>query len=373
MTIYLDISAAVHRRAGLGRYAESLTRALVAADPSRYALFFNREHGVEPLADLESVPTRTVALGYKPWRLLVWMGQLARVGFDHLLPGAELFHATEHLLLPLRSIPAVLTVHDLIFRHLPAHHKVLNRWYLNLAMPLYCRRAAHIIAVSEHTRRDLVDAYGLAPDKITVVHEAADPRFGPQLPQVVEAVRSRYGLPQRYLLFVGTIEPRKNLARLLAAFEAAYADSLTDGLVIVGRKGWLYGDFFARLEESVVRSAVFLPGYVPNEDLPAVYAGAQALVFPSLYEGFGLPVLEAMACGTPVVASDGSSIPEVGGDAALYVDPQDTEALRETVRRLLRDAGLQVEMRARGQIQAAQFSWRRAADETQAVYDAVLN
>ena len=117
--IYLDISAAVHRRAGLGRYAESLTRALVAAHPNRYALFYNRERGVEPLPGLERMLTRTVALGYKPWRMLVWLGQLARVGFDNLLPDAGLFHATEHLLLPLRSIPTVLTVHDLIFRHLP--------------------------------------------------------------------------------------------------------------------------------------------------------------------------------------------------------------------------------------------------------------
>jgi glycosyltransferase involved in cell wall biosynthesis len=171
--IYLDVSAAVHRRAGLGRYAESLTRALVAAHPGRYGLFYNRERGVNPLPGLEHLPVRTVALGYKPWRMLVWLGQLAHVGLDNLLPDAELFHATEHLLLSLRSIPTVLTVHDLIFRRLPAHHKPLNRWYLNLTVPLYCRRANHVIAVSEYTRRDLISAYGLPPEKITVVCEAA--------------------------------------------------------------------------------------------------------------------------------------------------------------------------------------------------------
>ena len=370
--VYLDVSAAVHRRAGLGRYAASLARALVAADPDRYGLFYNRERGIEPLAGLEHLPTRTVALGYKPWRMLVWLGQLAHIGFDRLLPGAKLFHATEHLLLPLRAICTVLTVHDLIFRHLPAHHKPLNRWYLNLTMPLYCRRATHIIAISECTRCDLVAAYGVPAEKVTVIPEAADPRFRPQPPQAVAAVRTHYDLPDRYLLFVGTIEPRKNLTRLLSAFETVHAERLTDGLVIVGRRGWLYGDFFARLEQSPARDAVHFTGYVPDEDLPAICAAAQALVLPSLYEGFGLPVLEAMACGTPVVASRTSSIPEVGGEAALYCDPTNTEAMTETIRRVLHDPALREKMRTQGLTQAARFSWEQTAVETQAVYDTVL-
>ena len=174
------------------------------------------------------------------------------------------------------------------------------------------------------------------------------------------------------MLFVGTIEPRKYLSRLLEAFEVVYADGLTDGLVIVGKRGWLYGDFFARLAESPIRDRVSLPGYVPDEDLPAFYAGAQASILPSVYEGFGLPVLEAMACGTPVAASNASCIPEIGGEAALYFDPLDLEAMVGAMRRLLRDAGLQDGMRARGLAQSAQFSWKRAAAETQAVYEAVL-
>ncbi len=383
--IYLDVSAAVHRRAGLGRYAASLTRALVrregdsvcreASAParSRYGLFYNRERGIEPLVGLGHLPTSTVALGYKPWRMLVWGGQLARVGFDRLLPGGRLFHATEHLLLPLRSIPTVLTVHDLIFRHLPEHHKPLNRWYLNWALPLYCRRATHVIAVSECTRRDLVAAYDVAPEKISVVHEAADPRFVPQAPDRVADVRRRYDLPERYLLFVGTIEPRKNVTRLLHAFEDLHRDGLTDALVVVGKRGWLYEGFFAELEASPMRESVLLPGYVPDEDLPAVYAGAQALVWPSLYEGFGLPVLEAMACGTPVVCSRTSSLPEVGGGAALYVDPTSTDEVIEMLRRLLSDRDLRAEMVARGLEQAAGFSWDRVAAETIAVYESILD
>lgn len=372
MAIYLDVSAAVHRRAGLGRYAEDIARALSSVDPGQYALFYNRERGIHPLPGLTHLPARTVALGYKPWRMAVWLGQLSRVGFDRLLPNVELLHATEHLLLPLRSAPTVLTVHDLIFRHLPAHHKRLNRWYLNLAMPLYCRRASHVITISEHTKRDLVAAYGLAPGKITVVHEAASTSFRPQSSEAISTARSRYGLPERYLLFVGTVEPRKNLGRLLSAFETIRSKGLADGLVIVGQRGWLYDAFFAQLEESPARDGVILPGYVPDEDLPALYGGALALVFPSVYEGFGLPVLEAMGCGVPVATSNTSSLPEIGGDAARYFDPLDVASISATLCRLLGDAELQDEMRTRGLARAAAFSWERAAAETRAVYDAVL-
>lgn len=375
MTIYFDISAAVHRRAGLGRYAESLARALLSQSTdlpiyqsTDLAFFYNREAGVEPLAGLEHVPAATVNLGYKPWRMLVWLGQLGRIGFDRLLPGATLFHATEHLLLPLQGVPTVLTVHDLIFRRYPAHHKRLNRWYLNATMPLFCRRADHIIAVSEQSKRDVIAAYGIPAGKITVIYEAADPRFGPQPTGVVAAVRARYHLPDRYLLFVGTIEPRKNLGRLLAAFERLHAAGFTDALVIVGKRGWLYDDFFARLEGSPARQAVLFPGFVPDPDLPAVYAGAQALAFPSEFEGFGLPVLEAMACGTPVVCSNTSSLPEVAGDAALLIDPLDVDALIDALRRVLTDADLAADLRARGRAQAARFSWDRAAAETLTVY-----
>jgi glycosyltransferase involved in cell wall biosynthesis len=371
--VYVDVSAAVHHRAGLGRYAENLARGLAPLLPDDLALFYNREKGIARLAGLESLPDRSVALGYKPWRLVVWLGQLVHMGFNRLIPNASLFHATEHLLLPLHGVPTILTVHDLIFSHFPQYHKPLNRWYLNLTMPLYCRRATHIIAISEQTRRDLVSAYGIPAEKITVIYEAADSRFRAQSPQAIAAARARYQLPERYLLFVGTIEPRKNLIRLLAAFEQLHAENLIDGLVIVGKPGWLYDDFFAALECSPSKVAVVFPGYVPDEDLPAVYAGAQALVMPSLYEGFGLPVLEAMACGAPVACSDGSSLPEVAGDAALFFDPTSVDAISDGLDRILRDPGLQADLRDRGLRRANQFSWGRTAKETLDVYERFVN
>ncbi len=372
MTLTLDVSAAVHRRAGLGRYAASLAHTLAELLPDQLALFYNAEEGIEPLEGLEHLPTDTVALGYKPWRMLVWAGQLAGVPFNRLLPGATLFHATEHLLLPLRNVPTVLTVHDLIFRHLPEHHKRLNRWYLNATLPLYCRRADHIIAVSEATRRDLITSYGLPPEKVTVIHEAADPRFSPQPEKALQAVRAHYGLPEQFLLYVGTIEPRKNLLRLLRVWAPLYLAGEVPPLVIVGKRGWLSDDFFAALEESPAREGVILTGYVLDMDLPLLYAAATAFVFPSLYEGFGLPPLEAMSSGTPVACSNVSSLPEVVGDAALCFDPTDDEALAHSLRRIVHDEPLRAELRERGLTRAAIFSWKRAAQETWAIYQRLL-
>jgi glycosyltransferase involved in cell wall biosynthesis len=357
---YLDLSAAVHRRAGLGRYAESLARAMTALAPDEVAFFFNRESGVEPLSGLEAQPTRTVALGYKPWRMIVLAAQGAGLGFDRFFPDARLFHATEHLLLPFHHLPTVLTVHDLIFRHLPQHHKRLNRWYLNLAMPLYVRRATHLIAVSEATRRDLMAAYGVPAEKITVIYEAADPRFGPRDALEQQTIRANYGLPPAYFLYLGTIEPRKNLLRLLRAWEPLYLAGEAPPLVIVGKRGWLSEPFFEAVKRSPARKGLILTGYVLDDDLPALIAAATAFVFPSLYEGFGLPPLEAMACGTPVVASTASSVPEVVGEAGLLVEPEDVAGWTAAMGRLLEDAPLRQRLREAGLRRAATFTWEAA-------------
>jgi glycosyltransferase involved in cell wall biosynthesis len=369
LSIYVDVSAAVHAKAGIGRYAGSLARALEARAPGRFALFYNRTPGSQPPEGLAGLPARTVAAGYKPWRMAVWLGQVARIGFNRLVPDAELFHATEHLLPPLRGVPTVLTVHDMIFRLFPEHQKPLNYWYLNATMPLYCRRAGAIVTVSEASKRDIVKHYGLPPERVTVIYEAASPEFAPVNPVAVEEAQRRYGLPERFLLHVGTIEPRKNLTRLVEALQGLREGGLRIPLVVTSARGWLYDDFFRRLEELDVRDAVHFTGYVPAADLPLLYNAATVVVTPSVYEGFGLPVLEAMACGTPVVSADTSSLPEVGGQAALYFDPYDVEAMAATIRKVWSDADLRVALRERGLAQAARFSWDRAARETLAVYE----
>jgi glycosyltransferase involved in cell wall biosynthesis len=371
MPIYVDVSSAVHSKAGIGRYAASLASALVQRQPERYALFYNRVAGSLPPPFLESVPRRTIGAGYKPWRMAVWAGQVARIGFDRLVPDADLFHATEHLLPCLRKAPSVLTVHDMIFKLFPEHQKRLNYWYLNATMPLYCRRAEAIITVSESSKRDIVAHYGIDPAKVNVIYEAASPEFRPVPEKVLEAVRRQYHLPERYAVFVGTIEPRKNLTRLVEALQLLHDRGVVVPLVVVGAKGWLYDGLFQRVGELEAGRSVLFPGYVPSADLPAVYAAATLAVMPSVYEGFGLPVLEAMACGTPVVSSNSSSLPELGGEAAVYFDPYEVEAMAKAILQVWSDASLQEEMGQQGLAQAASFSWARAAADTEALYDRV--
>lgn len=378
MSVTVDVSAAVNARAGLGRYAANIARATADLHPGQVSVFYNRTRSSLVPWEIERLAGRSIRMGYKPWRMAVWMAQLAGVGFNQLLPDTACFHATEHLLMPLRGVPSVLTVHDLIYHRFPEHHRRLNYWYLNAAMPLYVRRADAIITVSEHTKKDLVELYGTPPEKVMVVYEAASPHFAPPASKAereagLERVRALYALPDAYLVTLGTVEPRKNLTRLLEAFAGLRHDHPSLGLVVAGVRGWLYEDFFAAIDRLDLTEHVRVLGYVPDDALAPLFWGAQAAVVPSLYEGFGLPVLEAMACSCPVVSSDAASLPEVGGEAARYFDPTDVEAMRAAIDALLRDADLRAALGAAGPEQAARFSWQRAAKETWAVYEQITN
>ena len=369
MRICLDISPAVHRRAGLGRYAQELTAALLAIDTeNEYVAFYNRPSEAQIDPPLDRLSHLTTNLPNKPWRMSVLLAQLARIPQDRLFPGVDLFHATDHLLPRLSRVRSVFTLHDLVFRFYPETHMPLNRWFLTLMMPHFLRAADMVIAVSECTKRDAMRLYGLDEAKIRVIYEGVDPRFRSADPETIEAVRARYGLPERFILSVGTIEPRKNLTTLLEAYRTLRDRGSDFKLVIVGRKGWLYEGFFRRLRELGLEGEVVFPGFVPDEDLPALYSAAELFVFPSLYEGFGLPPLEAMACGTPVVCSNAASLPEVVGNAAIMVDPYDVEGLAEAMHRVLADADLREELREKGLARARQFTWERTARETVAVY-----
>lgn len=374
--IYVDVSAAVHSRAGLGRYSQRLVCALAAAQPGRFGLFFNQGKDGRLPPSLQKIPYRRVKLGYKPWRMAILLAQwgfgFGPLPFNRLLPDAQLFHSTEHLLMPLRGIPTVLTVHDLIFKRFPAYHKKLNYLYLNLAMPLYCRRARAIVTISQASKRDIVNYYGIDPAKIHVVYEAAASHFQPPPPARIDDVRQTYNLPDHFLIHLSTIEPRKNLSRLLDALLTLRRLFPDLSLVLAGGKGWLYDDFFAKIEAEGLNNAVRLLGWVPDEDLPAVLAAADLAVQPSLYEGFGLPILEHMACGQVVAASNASSHPEVGGEAAVYFDPTQTEEMVAVIHHLLTDKEEYRQRRQLGLVQARRFSWQRAAKETIAIYDRLL-
>ena len=388
MNVCLDLSPVVYQRAGLGTYARHLAEGLLALEGGPALTAFYNGSATYPLPpNLASLPTYTLPLATRPWRLVAALSQQLNVGLDRWLLDCDLFHATEHLLPRLKGPRTVLTVHDLIFLLFPEYHLPLNRWFLNRFMPLFIRRADAIIAISQCTKDDLIRHYGVPSEKVTVIYEGVDSRFHPVTdPDVLGRVRARYGLPEHYILYVGTIEPRKNLTALLEAFvalrkQASNRQPATSNqrleagswkLVIAGKRGWLYEGFFRRLRELGLEGEVILLGFVPDEDLPALYSAAELFVFPSLYEGFGLPVLEAMACGTPVIASNASSLPEVVGEAGILIDPHDVGGLVKAMGRVLMDGGKRREMREKGLQQAARFSWERTAAMTLGVYRSVL-
>ena len=373
MRICVNASPAVHHIAGLGRYTQELMAALLAVDSeNEYVAFYNRPSEAQVDPPLDQLPHLTTDLATKPWRMSALLAHFARIPQDGLFPEVDLFHATDHLLPRLTRVKSVFTLHDLVFQFYPHTHKTLNRWFLTLMMPRFLRAADAVIAVSEHTKGDAVRTYGMDEAKIAVIYEGVSERFRRRAPDAIAAVRHKYSLPDRFVLSVGTIEPRKNLTSLLEAYHALRNEESEYRLVLVGKKGWLYTGFFRRIHELGLEDEIVFPGFVPDEDLPAIYSAADLFVFPSLYEGFGLPVLEALACGTPVIASNASSVPEVAGDSALLVDPSSVEALAHDMRAVLNSTELRQDLQARGPKQAAKFSWQRAARETLDVYSSLL-
>ncbi len=291
--------------------------------------------------------------------------RLWRVGLplpvDWLAGASDVFYSPDYILPPLRRGRAIVTVHDLSFLTVPETADAGLRSYLTQAVPRSVARADHVLADSEHTKHDLVRLLRTPADKISVLYSGVAPQFrrvedGAQLTEV----RARYGLAQPYILGLGTIEPRKNLVRLIEAF-ARLAPEGEHVLALVGGQGWLYGPIFDRVRALGLEQRVRFLGFVPDTDLPALYSAAEAFAFPSLYEGFGLPPLEALACGAPTVVSNVSSLPEVVGDAALQVEPTDVDALASALSCLLRDEPLRARLRAAGPVQASRFTWAAAA------------
>ncbi len=287
----------------------------------------------------------------------------ARLGPALLRDRPDLLFVPAHVIPLLHPSRSVVTIHDLGYLAFPEAHTVRRRLELDLSTRWCLRAAQRVIAISQATKNDLVRHYGADPERIVVVHLGCSNLFRPpDDPGQIAAIRACYALESPYFLYIGTIQPRKNLTRLIEAFARAGADDAL--LVIAGRRGWLSEPIVRRVAELGLTNRVRFPGYVPDADLPALLSGALAFVFPSLHEGFGMPVLEAMACGAPVLTSTTSALPEVAGDAALLVDPCDTDAIAAALRRLAADAPLRASLRARGLERAAGFTWERTARET---------
>ncbi len=375
MRIAIDLSPALHQKAGLGRYAQTLAEHLVAQDhENEYVAFgYGRFTAGRLPPTLNNLPRANVRLNARPWRMGTWGAHTLGLAMDRLLPQVDLFHATEHLLPPLKKIKTVFTLHDLIFRFYPEYHLPLNKWFLTSTMPLFLKRADAIIAVSECTKRDAIQLYHVPPEKITVIHEGVNETLRPVCdPETLARTRARWAKGQPFMLFVSTIEPRKNLSAVVDALRWLRGRGYPHRLVVAGRKGWLYQETLEHARASGLNSEIDWLDYVSDADLAALYSACDVFVFPSLYEGFGLPPLEAMACGAPVVASNVSSLPEVLGDAALLVNPRDVAALAGAIECVLTDPVLREELRSKGIRRAAQFSWERAAQQTLEVYRAVV-
>lgn len=373
LKVVLDAGPAVHQRAGLARYTESLAAALWrhCRDAIDVTLFYNSHSGHRPPDSLAAIPARTLKLGQYPWRLGVLACQLLKAPIvERRLGAGGIFHATEHLL-PWTARPAVMTVHDLIFERYPQHHTAANRAFLRVAMPLFVKRADAIIAVSRHTKKDLLESYGTPASKIHVVEEGIEERFRPVDEEEIRQVKERHGIRRPYLLMVGTLEPRKNHQLAFEALARLKAEGRPHGLVVAGGGGWLFASVRSKVEQLQLTEEVLFAGRVADEELPALYSGADCFLMPSLYEGFGIPVLEAMACGAPVVCSKASSLPEVAGSAARYIGAMTGEGLAEEVRQVLSNAEAAAQMRRDGLRQAARFCWRDAAMNTVDVYRSV--
>lgn len=275
------------------------------------------------------------------------------------------------------SLKSIVTIHDLGAEYLPQYHQFPQKLYLNRSTEYAVGHATHLIAVSQATKDDLIRRFRADPHKITVVHEAYDREsFELQTPARIEAVTKKFGLMRPYFLFVGTIQPRKNLERLIEAFSMARATwhvarGQKPELVLVGKRGWLSESIYAAPKKHGVVDAVQFIDYVEKKDLPALYSGAEAFVFPSLFEGFGIPLLEAMACGAPVITSSVSSMPEVAGDAALYINPNSAEELRQALLTLTRDQDMKASFIEKGFRRAKAFSWQKTAQQTIEVFKKV--
>jgi len=265
----------------------------------------------------------------------------------------------------------VVVVHDMAYQVFPETVRLRTRVMLNMSLKKSIKRADSIITISEFSKSEIVKYMGVDPSLITVAHCGVDTDiFYPLSEDLVNKVKQKYDLPSEYLLYTGTLEPRKNIERLIDAYAMLINENaFTPVLVLAGRKGWLYDSIFDKINSLGIEKRVIFTGYVDDGDMPALLSGALIFVFPSLYEGFGMPPLEAMACGIPVITSSAASLPEVAGDAAIMVDPYDTVAIKNGINRLINDAKLRDFLSIKGIERAKQFNWKRTASTIMNIYD----
>lgn len=359
-----------YRAAGISRHIDNLLAHLPTADrEDRFTAFVGpdglpREPSVGRLR-YRVAPLRTE----RPPLRILWEQAIAPVELRAL--GIDLLHCPANVVPLAAPCPTVVTVHDLSFERFPHLFHRANRVYLGAMVRLAVRLARRVIAVSESTRRELAELLGVPERRVDVIPNGVEPSFRPLDPAAVARFRAERGLPEQFILHVGTLEPRKNVATLVRAYARLRRErDVQHALVLAGGKGWLYEQIFAQVRALGIERDVLFPGFVPFDEQPLWYNAAAVFAYPSLYEGFGFPPLESMACGTPVVTSNTTSLPEVVGDAGLMVDPHDEAALVDALWRLIDDAAERARLRAAGLSRATRFDWRAIARQTVDVYRA---
>jgi glycosyltransferase involved in cell wall biosynthesis len=360
-----------YRGAGISWYQVNLLRNLAQVSPHdlRYTAFLSDPAFNEPALTLHRsrLPTRRPVVRIF-WEQLIQPPALRRAGVD-------LLHALAFVAPMAAPCPFVVTIYDLSFLRYPEAFRPFNRWYLSRFTARSVSRAAAVITISESTRQDVIKLLGAPPERVHTIYCGVDREFRPLPETDVAAFKARHNLPETFILFLGTLEPRKNVEGLIRAYARwRERDKSAPPLIVAGGKGWYYTKIFELVERLNLTDFVRFPGYVPQEELPLWYNAASLFVYPSYFEGFGLPVLEAMACGTPVITSTVSSLPEVAGadGAARLVDPADNDALVEAMAQVMSRPDERVEMSARGRARAAGFQWEQTARQTVAVYQKVL-
>lgn len=368
MRIAIDAHSVGARLGGNETYATKLIEALAEIDQSnQYTLYVTKPEAIDRFADRWANFTVRQTLPHTPLvRIpLTLSSELRRRPVD-------LLHV-QYTAPPFAPCPVVATIHDLAFEHLPETFNRRSWMQLRLTVRRTARRAAQIITVSEYSRQDIIKTYGIAPERITVTPEAAAETFDRVTDETyLQAVREHYGIERYYILSLSSIQPRKNLVRLIEAYSLLHRlhpEGKLPQLVLAGKRGWLDNETLRAAQADIVNSSIRFTGYVAAEHLNALYSGAICFVYPSYFEGFGLPILEAMKCGAPVIAGDRTSIPEVAGEAALLFNPFDTSSLVEALKRVLNDSEFRQTLSARGRQRASEFRWKTTARLTLTAYE----
>jgi glycosyltransferase involved in cell wall biosynthesis len=365
MHVGIDASRiALEERTGTENYTYNLIEAIKKVDKvNKYTLYFNK------LPQYFEISQSNVSTRYIP--MLRFWTQF-RLLTEVMLNPPDILFIPAHTLPLIRraSLKTVVTVHDLGSEFLPEYHQFPQKLYLNWSTKFAVAQADSLIAVSESTKRDLVKKLGAKPGKISVIHEGIDKSFYFKRDQEeINRVRSHFGLTRPYLLFVGTVQPRKNLEFLISAFAEAKIKGFD--LVIAGKPGWLYEEIYKAPAKFAVEKHVKFLGFVDSQYLPGLYSGAGAFVYPSLYEGFGLPLLEALACGCPIIEANNSSIPEVVGEAGLLFKTNDKKDFIKQLRRVLKDDLLLASLEVKAEEQLKKFNWDKTAKETVELFEKV--